>query len=330
MRMLRIIIFVVLGMLILAVVARGQGVPNANPEKVVKPCGDVGTGIDFFSIEKEMALGKALAQEVERSSKLLDDPIVTEYVNRLGQNIVRNSDAQVPFTIKVIDSSEVNAFALPGGFFFVNAGLILEADNEAELAGVMAHETGHVADRHGTRQATRGDLAQLATIPLIFVGGGVGAAARGAGSLVVPMSFLKFSRAFEEKADCLGLQYMYRAGYDPGELILFFERVESLEKKKPGTVSKIFSTHPQTESRIARAQKLLSNETFFPPKSEYAVTTSEFEEVKARLQMLYNRKSRPTDTNKPTLRKHPGSVDDKEDKTDQDERPTLKRRDGGG
>ena len=139
---------------------------------------DVGKGVNFYSLEKEIGLGKQLAQEVERQAKIIDDPIIAEYVNRIGQNLVRNSDAKVPFTIKVLDSEEVNAFALPGGFFFVNSGLILKADTEAELAGVMAHEIAHVAARHGTRQATRGELAQIMTIPLIFMGGWTGYAIR--------------------------------------------------------------------------------------------------------------------------------------------------------
>src|SRR5205809_6902384 len=144
---------------------------------------DVGKGVNFYSLEKEIALGKQLAQDVERQAKIIDDPVIAEYVNRVGQNLVRNSDAKVPFTIKVIDDDTVNAFALPGGFFFVDSGLILKADNEAELAGVMAHEIAHVAARHGTKQATRGQLAQLATIPLIFMGGWGGYGARQAVSV---------------------------------------------------------------------------------------------------------------------------------------------------
>src|SRR5438128_8226835 len=151
---------------------------------------DVGKGVNFYSIEKEIALGKGLAQDVERQARIIDDPIIAEYVNRVGQNLVRNSDAKVPFTIKVIDAEEVNAFALPGGFFFVNSGLILKADSEAELAGVMAHEIAHVAARHGTRQATRGQVAQLATIPLIFMGGWTGYGIRQAASVLVPIGFL--------------------------------------------------------------------------------------------------------------------------------------------
>src|SRR5918912_3735283 len=216
---------------------------------------DVGKGVNFYSLEKEIALGKQLAQEVEHQAKIVDDPVIAEYVNRVGQNLVRNSDAKVPFTIKVIDSEEVNAFALPGGFFFVNSGLILKAETEAELAGVMAHEIAHVAARHGTRQATRGQLVNLASIPLIFMGGWTGYGVRQAASVMIPLGFLSFSRAFESEADLLGLEYLYKTGYDPTAFVDFFEKIQSLEKKKPGTMAKVFSTHPMTDDRIKTAQK---------------------------------------------------------------------------
>src|SRR5581483_4339995 len=188
---------------------------------------DVGKGVNFYSIEKEIALGKQMAQEVERQAKIVDDPVIAEYVNRVGQNLVRNSDAKVPFTIKVIDSEEINAFALPGGFFFVNTGIVLNADNEAEMAGVMAHEIAHVAARHGTRQATRGTLIQMATIPAIMMGGWVGYGIYEASGLAVPLAYLGFTRGFESEADTLGLQYMYLAGYDPESFIDFFEKIQS-------------------------------------------------------------------------------------------------------
>ena len=217
---------------------------------------NVGQGVNFYSLEKEIALGKQLAQEVEREAKVVNDPIIAEYVNRIGQNLVRNSDAKVPFTIKVLDSEEVNAFALPGGFFFVNTGLILKAESEAELAGVMGHEIAHVAARHGTRAATRGELAQIgmiaASIALPY--GWTGYAIRQGAGLAIPMGFLTFSRANEREADHLGLQYMYKAGYDPMAFVDFFEKIETLEKKKPGTVAKVFSTHPMTDDRIKAAQ----------------------------------------------------------------------------
>jgi predicted Zn-dependent protease len=300
----------------------------------------VGKGVNFYSLDKEIALGKQLAQEVEREAKVIDDPIIAEYVNRVGQNLVRNSDAKVPFTIKVLDTEEVNAFALPGGFFFVNSGLVLKAESESELAGVMAHEIAHVAARHGTRQATKGDIAQIATIPLIFMGGWTGYAIRQGMGLAIPMGFLAFSRGMEAEADYLGLQYMYKAGYDPTAFVDFFEKIETLEKKKPGTVAKVFSTHPMTDDRIKKSQDEI--QTILAPKPEYVVNTSEFNDVRNRLSMLHNRrKVTQEDPSRPKLRRAPGTgtgpVDDNEDgskpKTDSDERPTLKRRDstnGGG
>jgi predicted Zn-dependent protease len=295
---------------------------------------EVGKGVNFYSLEKEIALGKQLAQEVERQAKIIDDPIIAEYVSRVGQNLVRNSDAKVPFTIKVLDSEEVNAFALPGGFFFVNTGLMLKADTEAELAGVMAHEIAHVAARHGTKQATRGELINIASIPLIFMGGWTGYAIRQGAGLAIPMGFLTFSRSFEREADDLGLQYLYKSGYDPTSFVDFFEKIETLEKKKPGSLSKVFSTHPMTDDRIKAAQNQIQKTLVAKP--EYVVTTSEFNDVKNRLAMLHNRRKVDTeDPSRPRLRRAPGSgngpvdvdEDGKKPKTDSDERPTLKRRD---
>jgi predicted Zn-dependent protease len=293
---------------------------------------DIGKGVNFYSLEKEIALGKQLAQEVERQAKIVDDPVIAEYVNRVGQNLVRNSDAKVPFTIKVLDSEEVNAFALPGGFFFVNSGLILKADNEAELAGVMAHEIAHVAARHGTRQATRGTIINYASLPLIFMGGWTGYAIQEAASLAIPLGFLTFSRSFESEADMLGLQYMYKTGYDPTAFVDFFEKIETLEKKKPGTMAKVFSTHPMTDDRIAAAQKNIAENLKARP--EYVLNTSEFNDVKERLAMMHNRRidTKKDDGSRPTLRRSPnGTIDeengDKKAPKDQDERPTLKRRD---
>ncbi len=255
---------------------------------------------------------------------------MAEYVNRVGQNIVRNSDAKVPFTIKVVEDESVNAFALPGGFFFVNTGLILKADNEAELAGVMAHEIAHVAARHGTRQATKAELANYMSIPLIFMGGWAGYGIRQAAGFLVPMSLLKFSRAYESDADMLGLQYMYKTGYDPASFVDFFEKIEALEKKKHGAVAELFSSHPMTDDRIQAAQKNIQQNLEARP--EYVVNTSEFNEVKNRLAMIENRRKvddKSGDPNKPQLRKRPGSGSgsgDADSKGDDDERPTLKRR----
>jgi beta-barrel assembly-enhancing protease len=292
---------------------------------------DVGKGVNFYSLEKEIALGKGLAQEIEREAKIVDDPVIAEYVNRVGQNIVRNSDVKVPVSIKVVDSEEVNAFALPGGFFFVNTGLILRAENEAELAGVMSHEIAHIAARHGTRQASRGQIANLATIPLIFMGGWAGYGVRQAASVLVPLGFLTFSRGFESEADMLGLQYMYKAGYDPTSFVDFFEKLQSDEKRKPGTMAKVFSSHPPTTDRIKTSQKNI--EEILTAKPEYVVTTSEFDDVKNRLMALnkYRKPGDKKDDGKPRLRKAgSGKIDSDGNEIpaedDQDERPTLKRR----
>ncbi len=300
---------------------------DKNPEHDPDQIGtrDVGKGVNFYSVEREMGLGKQMAQEVEREAKLMDDPAVSEYVNRLVQNVANNSDAKVPFSIRVVDSDEVNAFALPGGFMFVNTGLIMRADNEAELAGVLAHEIGHVAARHGTRQATRGQLINYGTIPLIFMGGWAGYAVRQAVTLAVPMGFLKFSRNMETEADLLGLQYMYKAGYDPTEFVNFFERIETLEKSKPGAVSKLFSTHPMTRDRIRAAQKTIEQDLKAEPR--YVVDTSEFHAVRSRLITLGNKLKLRDDPGRPVLHTRPSAKVDQKAATEEGDgdRPTLKR-----
>jgi predicted Zn-dependent protease len=272
----------------------------------------IGDGVNFYSIEKERVLGQQLANEVERGSSLVTDPVITEYVNRLGQQIVRNSDSRVPFTIKVLDNEEINAFALPGGYFYVNTGLILAADNEAELAGVMAHEIAHVAARHVTRNVTKAQIWNMASIPLIFLGGPAGYAIRQVAGIAVPMSFLKFSRDAEREADLLGLEYQYKAGYDPGAFVQFFEKLHETEKKKHSAFAKAFSTHPMNSDRIKDAQREINDD--LPPRQDYIVTTSEFDEVKARLLALEDNHQIDLGRGmKPVLRKRtrPGSSTDK-------------------
>jgi predicted Zn-dependent protease len=291
-------------------------------------------GFNIHSLETDIAIGKQYAQEVERSSKLIDDPIVVEYVNRVGQNLVRNSDARVPFTIKVIDSDEVNAFALPGGFFYVNSGLILRAQEESELAGVMAHEISHVTARHGTRGQSRAEVAQMAMIPLILLGPGgwAGYGIYQGFNLSIPFAFLQFSRSFEREADYLGLQYMYKAGYDPNAYITFFERIQADEKHRPGTIPKVFATHPPTPERIENAQHEIA--TILPAREEYIVSTSEFDSVKARLRnIMFSRKAKDNEPGKPTLRTRTEQTDKTKTQTqttdpnsNDDDRPTLKRR----
>jgi Peptidase family M48 len=327
----------------------GDSAGKVDPEKVVAVGGDLqkvksgsiedvsavgnrdigGRGLgNWYSTDTEIKMGKTYADEIEKSSKFITDPVITEYVNRVGQNIVKNSDCKVPFTIKVIDSDEINAFALPGGFFYVNSGLILNADEEAELAGVMAHETAHVCAHHAVRQMTRMNYAQLGTIPLIFIGGWTGYGIYEAASIGIPITFMRFSREFEAQADFLGVQYMYRAGYDPQPFITFFEKIQALEKRKPGAVAKVFADHPQTPDRILHSQEEIAR--FLPPRDEYMVTTSEFDDVKARLARIEN-KRRLTDTKgitRPSLRRASTGGDSSGDgNSNADDRPTLHRRD---
>jgi len=257
---------------------------------------------------KEVALGRQLALEVEQKSKLVEDPIITEYINRVGQNVVLHSDAKIPFTIKVIDSEEVNAFALPGGFFFVNKGLILAADNEAELAGVMAHEIAHVAARHAMENQGKMQAIQYGLLGTILTGGGIASAiAQNAGGIAQMMSFLQFSRGAESEADVLGVQYLYASGYDPTAMSTMFEKLSQKNKKKPGTLSKIFSTHPQSIDRRDASLALVAR---FPEKEEYIISTSEFQRVKAHLLKITNARA--------------GVVTDIDEEGNQ--KPTLKRR----
>ena len=294
---------------------------------------------NWYSTDSEIKMGKQYADEIEKSTRFITDPVVIEYVNRIGQNIVKNSDCKVPFTIKVIDSDEINAMALPGGFFYVNSGLILNADEEAELAGVMAHEAAHVCAHHAAREMTRMNYVQLGSIPLIMLTGysWTGYGIYEAMQLAVPMTFLMFSREFE--AQCRLPRYlrcMYRAGYDPQAFISFFEKIQALEKRKPGLVSKAFSDHPQTPDRILHSQEEISH--ILPAKDEYTVTTSEFDDVKARLARIENKRRLldNKDGKKPSLRRaSTGSQTDPNDPNAQssdpnsagNDRPTLHRRD---
>ena len=262
---------------------------------------DRGIG-NWYSLEHQIAMGKQYSDQVEATSKLVKDAEIQNYINALGQNLVRNSDSLVPFTIKVIESDDINAFALPGGFFYVDSGLILAAENEAELAGVMAHEIAHVAACHVARQNTRGKMMNMASIPLMMLGGPIGYAGYEALTIATPLTYFKFSRHFESEADFLGIQYMYKAGYDPQALTAFFEKIKSLERTKESKVVKAFRTHPQTPERIEKTQAEIN--TLLPPQLQYKVDTSEFEDTKSRLESLENHgRLRFENATRPTLRK---------------------------
>ncbi len=293
---------------------------EANPLLIGKR--NVGGGLDFYSRQKEIDLGRSLSQQVDRDAKLVTDPMVTEYVNRIAQNLVRNSDATVPFTVHVVQNDAINAFALPGGFFYVNTGLILAARNEDELAGPMAHEIAHVAARHATRRATKETLLQLATIPLDIAAGPM---AGGWGSVIVeegagfalPLQFVRFSRAQEQEADWLGVQYMWKAGYDPMGLVHAFQHIEKLELQRPGLMDRMFADHPQTPARVRMSECEIAR--ILPPRPQYLVNTSEFDRVQHHLAKILHEhmagfrvRSSPTPVShkpakaKPPVLKRPG------------------------
>ncbi len=273
--------------------------PKKDPDQIGTR--DVSKGVNWYSIQREIALGKQLAAQVARSARIVNDPVVSEYISRLAQNLARNSDAKFPLTTQVIEDSSINALSLPGGFFFVNTGLIMAADTEAELAGGMAHEIAHIAARHATRTATREQMEQMATIPLIFLGGWPGYGASQAAKVLIPIQILQFSRAFETEADMLGLEYLYKTGYDPEAMIDMLEKIQAIQTRQPGRVAQVFSTHPATPDRIVQAQKNIQE--LLKAQPQYVVSTSEFAQVKARLLALENLKKAPYDSNRPTLRR---------------------------
>ena len=289
---------------------------------------------NWYTLDSQVRMGQEFAQQVEQTQHLITDPVVNEYVNRLGQNLVRNSDSKLPFTIKVLDVEEPNAFALPGGYMFVNAGTILLADDESELAGVMAHEIGHVAACHAARGQTRGAMAQIAMIPVIIMTGGLaGIGVNEAANFGIPAIFSKFGRNFEAQADYLGVQYAYKSGYDPNGMINFFEKLQAMEKRRPGFAMKLYGDHPQTPDRITKSQQEIG--TILPPRDQYIVSSSDFEQAKKRLALIMKHRTPKDDKDRanPELRRTAGDkkTDDKNqnDKGQSDDRPVIKRNPGG-
>jgi beta-barrel assembly-enhancing protease len=290
---------------------------------------------NWYTLDAQVRMGQEFARQVEQTSHLITDPVVNEYVNRLGQNLSRNSDTHLPFTIKVLDVEEPNAFALPGGYMFVNAGTILMADDESELAGVMAHEIGHVAACHAARESTRGTMAGIAMIPVVILTGGLaGIGINQAANYGIPAVFSKFGRNFEAQADYLGVQYAYKAGYDPNGMINFFEKLQTLEKRRPGVAMKLYGDHPQTPDRIEKSQHEIG--TILPPRDQYIVSSSEFEQAKKRLALIMKHKlpKDGKDAAKPDLRRTAGDKNpadknpDQTDKNQDGDRPVIKRKPG--
>jgi len=286
----------------------------------------IGHGFNLYSIKRERELGQNLAASFEQFSKIVNDPVLNDYVNRIAQKIVRNSDAEVPFTVRLIDSSEIpRAYGLPGGFLYVDSALIFAAESEAELAGVMAHEIAHVAARHATRALTRRRIYSFGG-SLSLLAGPVGIVLNDAGGVAGPLSVKKFSRESEYEADLLGIEYAYSAGYDPEALLSALEKLHAMEASRSATFAKVpgyhfashlpfhdkvsrgLSNYPLTEDRIQRLQTEIS--TFLPGRNDYILDTNEFQEIKAHLVSLQGplqlrRHGEGEDPKGPVLRRPP-------------------------
>ena len=274
---------------------------------------NVSHGMNVYSLERERAMGQAMASAVDRGTTFIVDPEVTAYVTRLAQNVARHSDAEVPFTIKVIDSSNRRVFALPGGFLYVDKGLIADVDNEAELAALIAHEIAHVAARHATRYETRKHAWSVLSLPIMWASGPAALGAQQIG----PLNLRKFARDAELEADLLGIQYQYAAGYDPQAFLDALEKLSGLENRHHDATSstrtslhdqiaRAFASYPPTEERIQKIQSEISN--FLPGRNDYILDTSAFQQVKSRLAdrpVLRRKRSAETLANGPVLRRLP-------------------------
>ena len=277
----------------------------------------IGKGFNLFSVQKERELGEGLAAAFDRTSKIISDPEVNDYVNRIAQKMVRYSDADIPFTVRIVDLGDTpRAYGLPGGFLYVDSALILASDGEAELAAMMAHEIAHVAARHATRALTRKRMCGIGQ-SLALLAGPAGMGAANVGGFAGPLSLKKFSRDAEYEADLLAMQYTYAAGYDPQALLDALEKLHALDVKRasplnkiPGfhfasllpfhnAVAKSMSDYPLMEERIGRLQAEIP--LFLPTRRDYVLDTDEFQDVKARLLAART----------PVLRHHGKDGDDK-------------------
>jgi beta-barrel assembly-enhancing protease len=258
--------------------------PNALADRTkLKP------GRNAYSPQQDIQLGRQAAQQVEREKQLCNDPKVDAYLSKVGHRLIEHLNTysvEYPWEFHCVNDKAVNAFALPGGFVFINRGAIEAADNEAQLAAVMAHELSHVALRHGTNQATKAQEAQLFTGILgaagsIF-GGAAGAAAAGVGQLATGSVLLKYSRGAETQADVMGTQVLYDSGYDPRAMAAFFENLNaSSEGKAP---PQFFSDHPNPDNRIDRVDEEIKKLGGAPEGAER--DSAEFEAIKREVMAL--------------------------------------------
>ena len=245
-------------------------------------CATIGR-FNILTTEEEVQIGREAAREIERDLRLYNDPVVTAYVNGLGQTLAGySSRSGLTYYFKVVDTDEVNAFALPGGWLYVNRGLITTAENESELAGVIGHEIGHVDKKHGARAISR----QLGAAVLLdaTLGGTDASASRRAGRQIAALFFgvnqLSYGRDAEREADRFAVESTYAAGIDPEGTATFFQKLVAMQKSEPGQLAKMFSTHPPSRERVENVRAQIGE---LPAKAGLTSDSRRFQEIKKRI-----------------------------------------------
>lgn len=238
-----------------------------------------GGGFNLMSLEDEWRLGQQLEADIARQMRIVNDPIIAGYVNKVGQRMVRQTAmANLPWKFHVVNDPEINAFNIPGGHVYVTTGLIAATDSASELAGVMSHEIAHGVERHATEQMSK--AYGLNILAAVLLGQNPPVYQQILAQILGTGAIARFSRTAENEADDLGVRFMYQAGYDPRGMVTMFEELLSRRQRAPGSIQKFFATHPLTEDRISNVTSEIAK---LPPRSDLITTEAEFTRVRNRV-----------------------------------------------